>query len=261
VGRATQRGIGENLHPLHVGNACNTCHEEDNHRIEAMSSAIDLECSSCHTNEHGVDVDHAWINASTCESCHTEVHQGPQRLLLGILPEAPAAPSNHFMDGLTCRSCHIPSASTDDNRRPGTSEACVQCHRPEYATVLRWWNQGIDERSRLVDRYLSGAENALRGRGDGDPGVQATTRARSQLDLVRNSGGQHNLPLTHRIFEEAVAGAQVGYREAGLGIPLAPQLGRAPRQGICAYCHYRMQEPGMSDQMDDAFHREVLGNR
>lgn len=262
VARVTEAGIGEDLHPLHAGNACGTCHEEDNHRIEAMSSAIDLQCVSCHANEHGVDVDHAWINPSTCESCHAEVHQGPQRLLLGILPEVQAAaPSNHFMDGLTCRSCHIPSTSTDANNRPGTSEACVQCHRPEYATVLRWWNQGIRERLTLVDRYLAGAETAVRGRGADDPGVRATARARSQLELVRTSGGQHNLPLAHRIFEDALAGAETAYREAGAGVPPAPQLGRAPRQGICAYCHYRIQEPGMSDAMDDAFHREVLRNR
>jgi hypothetical protein len=78
---------------------------------------------------------------------------------------------------------------------------------------------------------------------------------------VRRSGGQHNLPLTHRIFEDAVAGAATAYREAGGDVPPPPQLGRAPRQGICAYCHYRIQEPGMSDAMDDAFHREVLRGR
>ena len=228
-----------------------------------MSSAVDLTCSSCHTREHGVEVDHAWLTSASCNACHQRVHEGPQRILLGILPDAEAAaPSQHFMDGLTCTSCHIPpSDASVDGALSGTSQACVQCHRPEYATILQWWNQGIADRTRLVDQYLRGAESAVAGRPDGDPGRQAAERARNVLDLVRSGGGQHNLPLTHRIFEDVVADASEAYRLAGRGVPPAPRLGRAPRQGICAFCHYRIDEPGFSDTMDDAFHREVLGAR
>ncbi len=262
VDAVTAAGIGEDLHPRHEGNACGSCHEEDNHRIQAMSSAVDLQCAACHTEEHGVQVDQPWLEASTCDDCHATAHQGEQRLLLGILPDAEAAaPSDHFMDGLTCRSCHLPLGRATGGRRVGSSIACVQCHRPEYATILRWWNDGIAERTRMVDGYLAGAEAAVRGRGPDDGAVQAVASARATLDLVRSSGGQHNLPLTHRMFEAAVAGAQEGYRLVGRNAPPAPQLGRAPRQGICAYCHYRLPEPGFSERMDDAFHREVLGRR
>lgn len=258
--RVTAAGIGEDLHPTHDGISCISCHQEDNHRIQAMSSAVDLQCVACHSQEHGMDVTHGWQNSQTCISCHQRVHEGPQRVLLGIIPDVTvAAPSQHFMDGLTCRSCHIPREAHTDVALSGTAQACVQCHRAEYATVLRWWNQGIDERVRLVDRYLAGAEGAVAGRGADDPARQATTRARMQLNLIREAGGQHNLPLAHRIFENAVADASEAYRLAGRGAPPAPQLGRAPRQGICAFCHYRLDEPGFSPTMNDAFHREVLG--
>ncbi|MGD8321767.1 MAG: cytochrome c3 family protein [Gemmatimonadota bacterium] len=262
VQAATARGIGEDLHPAHAGNSCGSCHEEDNHRIEAMSSAVDLDCAACHKDAHGVNVDHGWLETRTCDACHGSEHQGPQRLLLGILPDTSVAtPSDHFMDGLTCRSCHLPGSGSADAARVGSSVACVQCHRSEYATVLRWWNQGIAERTRMVDRYLAGAEEAVEGRDTTDAGVRATRRARSLLELVRAGGGQHNLPLTHRIFQDVVAGASQAYRSVGRVAPSPPQLGRAPRQGICSYCHYTLPEPGFSENMDDAFHREVLGGR
>ena len=40
--------------------------------------------------------------------------------------------------------------------------------------------------------------------------------------------------------------------------PAPPALGRSPRQGLCSYCHYRTDEPGLSESMSDAFHREVM---
>jgi hypothetical protein len=258
----TRIGIGEDLHPTHVGTHCSACHEADNHRIEAMSSAVRLECEACHSVEHDVEVDEGLLASRTCVECHREEHQDQQRLLLGILPEASAAaPDDHFMDGLTCRSCHIPVGESTEAPRPGTAEACVSCHRPEYAVVLRWWNQGVDERLRLVDSYLSGAERAVAGEEEVGAGRQATARARRLLDLVRRAGGQHNLPLAHRVFEQATAAATEAYRSAGRVAPPRPDLGRPPRQGICTYCHYRLAEPGLTERMDDAFHREVVGRR
>lgn len=262
VQAVTRAGIGDDLHPLHTGSSCGSCHEEDNHQIEAMSSAVELQCASCHTAEHGVEVDPAKVAASTCETCHESVHEGPQRLVLGILPEAGAAtPSDHFMDGLTCRSCHLPPGTGPAGRRLGTAEACVQCHRPEYAKILGWWSEGIAQRTSMVDRYLAGAEAVVSGRGEDDAAVRAAARARAMLDVIETAGGQHNLPLTHRVFVDAVAGAAEAYRLSGRAAPPRPSLGRSPRQRICSYCHYGLPQPGFTERMDDAFHREVLGAR
>lgn len=260
---ATAQGIGMDLHPTHTGVSCAACHEEDNHRIEAMSAAVDLSCSGCHTDVHGTPAGGSAVSAGTCNTCHEGVHAGPQRILLGILPGAEAAsPSVHFMGGVSCQSCHIPpDDGSAEAALSGTARACVQCHRSEYLRVLDWWEQGLRDRIRLVDAYLSGAEAAVAGRGADDPARAAVERSRTLLTLVTESGGQHNLPLTHRIFEDAVAGAAQAYRLTGRGVPPEPQLGRAPRPGICAYCHYRLQDPGFSATMDDAFHREVLGLR
>jgi len=255
-------GIGEDLHPLHQGSSCGACHERDNHRIEAMSSAVDLDCGACHGQEHGVEVDHGWMGPATCNSCHQGVHEGPQRVLLGILPDREAAlPSQHFMDGVTCASCHIPPDDGEHGTLSGTARACIQCHRSGYATVLAWWNQGIAERMRLVDGYLAGAEAAVAGRPAEDRAVRTATEARRLLEIIRTSGGQHNLPLAHRVFEDAVSGAEEAYRLVGRTAPPAPSLGRAPLQGVCGFCHYRLGGPTFSERMDDAFHREVLRAR
>ena len=61
------------------------------------------------------------------------------------------------------------------------------------------------------------------------------------------------------MFQDALADAAEAYRLANLQAPTAPAMGRAPRPGLCTYCHYRLQEPVMSEQMNDAFHRAVVG--
>ncbi len=258
----TEAGIGEDLHPTHTSVSCEACHEADNHRIEAMSSAVVLSCNTCHRVEHDVDVGATGMDADACNECHRGAHVDEQRLLLGILPGNPAAsPSDHFMEGLTCRSCHREGDASTDQRTRGSSDACVACHSPEYAAVFRWWDQGIDERVRLVERYVADGASAVAGRPETDEAVDSIARARQLLGLIQRAGGEHNLPLTHRIFEDAVGAVAEAYRLVGQAVPPQPQLGRAPRQGLCTYCHYRLREPGLSEDMDDAFHREVVGRR
>ncbi len=254
---ATRRGIGDDLHPSHTGVGCSACHEADNHRIEAMSSAVDLACSKCHAQAHDANLVQASLSPATCNPCHGTTHQQTQRLLLGLLPDSvTATPSNHFMNGLTCRSCHREASGSGN---ADTGQACTDCHRSEYATVLTWWRQGLAERTRVVDRYLAGAERAVAGRPATDPAVQAVARARSTMALLATGGGEHNIPLAQRMFRNALNQATEAYRLAGRVAPVVPSMGRAPRPGLCTYCHYRLQEPVMSDRMDDAFHRAVVG--
>jgi hypothetical protein len=109
-----------------------------------------------------------------------------------------------------------------------------------------------------MERYVAGAEGTVASRGDDDPAAQAAVEARAALSLVAEGGGAHNLTLAHRLFEESLTSAQEAYRLAGGTVPAPPPLGRAPRQGICTYCHYEMGQLGFTEEMDDEFHRAVL---
>lgn len=255
----TRESVGRTLHPDHTGVSCTACHEADNHRIESMSSAVTLECAACHAGEHGVEGTDPVRRTEACAPCHRDTHAPQQRLLLGVALQD-ARPAPHFSDGLTCGSCHA-EAGEDGLVAPAGSEAsaralgdaCVDCHRPEYRTVLAWWREGVEDRTARVARYLESAAVAV---GADAPGL---VEARALLSEVREGAGAHNLPLTHRLFEEALARAGAAYRAEGRTPPSPPALGRPPREGLCTYCHYRVGEPGMTEEMDDAFHRAVMG--
>lgn len=258
----TARSIGEDLHPGHTDVACHACHGESSHRIVAMSSAVSLECSQCHVQAHVVEVSPSFPGSVTCNRCHGGVHVEQQRLVLGVIPGFPnARPSEKFVDGLTCRSCHVPVAPTEQQATvTGSPVSCSGCHRSEYATVLRWWNRGTEERTRLVDDYLRSVEARLPA--DPPPGaVEAMGDAEALLALVRDAGAQHNLPLAHRLFEASVERAGEAARAAGQAAPRAPDLGRLPRMGLCTYCHYRLDDPWQFGDMPGDFHREVLQRR
>lgn len=260
----TAAGIGVDLHPDHEGVACTTCHASGSHRIRAVSSAVALSCRDCHRTAHGDPVQPGPGPSAQCNSCHGGVHADQQRLLLGLVPSRlSAAPSGKFMMGLTCRSCHVapsPATSAADAPFGGGAEACVQCHRAEYATVLSWWQNGASQRLRLAAAYRNEAQVALADNPAPDS-VAALLQAGAELiALVERGGASHNLELAHELFEEAVGLTGLAYGVAGRVSPPAPDLGRAPRMGLCTYCHY---DPGQV--LDPAripadFHRSLMAS-
>jgi hypothetical protein len=254
------RGIGTDLHPSHTGVTCTACHEGDAHRVRAMSSAVQLVCADCHTTAHDLEPGaDGWTADAACTSCHLTVHQAQQRLLLGILPDAQAAPSSKFIAGITCRSCHIRTeravASGDPIR--GQAEACAGCHREEYGDVLDWWLEGTKERTRSVSAYVRRAETQLAG-ASVDSVQSLIAAADAMMRLVDEAGGQHNLELSDRIFRESVQRVQSAYAAAGRVPPAAPALGSPAHEGMCSFCHYSPDEPWNFRRMSDSFHREVL---
>ena len=257
----TARSVGVDLHPDHTEVGCTACHGASGHRIVAMSSAVSLDCSQCHRVSHGVEVDAFFPGTYTCNACHGEVHAEQQRMLLGAVPGRPdAAPSEKFMDGLTCRSCHVsPSGrgSGGSTAVTGSEVSCTGCHQAEYGTVLAWWNAGTAQRVRLVEEYL-GRASARVGSG-GDSARTLMADAERLLTLVRAGGGQHNIPLTHDLLGASVARAGDAVRAGGGTPPTPPALGRRPRMGICTYCHYRTDDQMRFGEMNEDFHRRALG--
>lgn len=252
-------GIGEDLHDSHTSASCISCHGDGSHRIRAMSSAVDLACVDCHREVHDVAVTPAFPDPVTCNRCHGEAHQAQQRLVLGLVDDLEAPfPSEKFMSGLTCRSCHRPeSGAALDAAVHADVGACVACHRTEYASVERWWRDGTRDRQRLADAYLDAAERRF-GSGAGPDARGELDAATRMLAAVREAGAVHNLPLSHRLLDEATERVARAYTIEGRGVPRTPDFGREPRMGLCSYCHYRTNDPWVFQEMSGPFHRDVL---
>ena len=253
--------VGRDLHPIHDGLTCTSCHESGTHHVRAMSSAVQLVCSDCHRQAHEVDVEpDGWAATSVCSDCHGTVHQPQQQLLLGVSPSGEVLPSEKFLAGITCRSCHIPpsgAAASVDRATPirGQAAACAGCHESEYATVLDWWLEGSRDRLASASAYLEAANRALAGVEAADRDLEL---AAGMVGLVARAGGQHNLELSDRLLRQSVERVQSAYRSAGRAPPPRPDMGRVPHSGLCSYCHYSPSEPWDFEAMSERFHETVL---
>ena len=254
-----KQGIASDLHPTHTGVNCTSCHESGQHRITAMSSAVQLQCADCHSQAHEQPVTTA--SAPVCSACHRDTHSQQQRMVLGFVENEPVLPSAKFMLGMTCRSCHVPPgapAAVVEPRR-GQSAACVGCHEPEYRTVLSWWLEGSAARERSVRGYVTRAQNELANAPDTARALLANAQA--MLELVREAGGQHNLELADRIFRHSVASVENAYRLAGRRTPPEPELGNTASVGTCTFCHYAGTERLNYSSVSAELHERLIKTR
>lgn len=252
----------EAIHAQHVDVGCSSCHTAEAHRVQGMTTAVNLDCAGCHLEAHEVEVTDTWPERGTCISCHADSHEVQQRLLLGVIPGRPQAdPSEKFMQGLNCGSCHIPPdeggptlASADEGVH-GSAQSCQTCHLDEYDMVLDWWEEGADARLDRVRGMIARARSRLRS---SEGGLAAVDSAAALVALVDSAGAVHNLPLSHRMMVDAVETVIRGYGAAGVSPERAPELGRQPSQGLCSYCHYRIDDPWLFEDMSGEFHRKVM---
>lgn len=251
------RGIGEDLHASHTGVTCLSCHEGDTHRIQAMSSAVSLECAQCHLEVHAVQATETWPSATTCNACHTGTHLPEQELLLGVVAGLPEPhPSAKFLDGLTCRSCHALEPG-DDPTIPvtGSAATCQGCHLEEYDQVLEWWEEGSSDRVAMVQAALRRARADLRGVEAAQPQLDS---AAVLVETVEAGGPLHNLRLSHQLLVAATDRLNQAWLDARRSPPPPPDLGREPSMGLCSYCHYRVNDPWLFEEMSGAFHRQLI---
>jgi hypothetical protein len=177
-------------------------------------------------------------------------------MILGIVDEnSDPLPSQKFLSGLSCQSCHVPPPGVDPSTSTeGTRESCVGCHRSEFGQVLDWWLDGTEERLAGVQGFLSQARRTL---GD----TPALDSVGARLELVQTGGAYHNLLFAHRVMEGATQEIQAAYQAAGRSAPAGPTLGREPSMGVCSYCHYELEDPLVFQEMTGSFHREVREGR
>jgi hypothetical protein len=221
-----------------------------------MSTAVVMDCAQCHAEVHAVEVTTQWPGTPTCNDCHAGLHAEQQQVILGIVDEnSDPLPSQKFMSGLSCQSCHVPPEGGDPSESlVGARESCVGCHRSEFGEVLEWWIDGTEGRLARVQGFLTRARGVL---GD----VPALDSVTARLTLLETGGPYHNLLFSHRTLQEAAEDIREAYREAGRSPPAAPGLGREPSMGVCSYCHYETDDPLVFQEMTGSFHREVREGR
>jgi hypothetical protein len=259
----TRAAIGADLHGWHAGKGCTACHEGQTHHIVAMSSAVVLNCADCHQGPHDLDLMHEPIGSETCNQCHGATHRAQQSFFLGLVAdEDEAYPAPKFLDGLTCRSCHVPDGLAAERGPIGGSKvSCAGCHRPEYGVILDWWRGGAGQRVTSATNYWFEAREAMRRAGMPSGGQSLLLEAFAPIEYVREAGAAHNLVLAHELLEESVRRSEAVYDYLGLEAPAQPDLGRRPGRTTCSSCHYELGDTRFSEEMDEAFHRDVLGIR
>jgi len=229
-----------------------------------MSSAVELQCSHCHTIDHFVEVAVSWDGPSGCRLCHSDTHQAQQALFLGHAPGRPSSqPAFKFLEGMTCRSCHRSPDATRQATDPehlsaavSTSSSCSACHRPEYASIPAWWSRGGEQRVRLVGRYVSDAERML-GANPPDTVRVLLGLARSAVDLVGDGGIAHNIELGDRLLRESLDHVGLAYRLSAEYPPAPPDLGIRARRWFCSSCHYPLGQPTITSNMPREPHEEL----
>ena len=244
-------------HPDHTGVACGSCHQDEPHEVRAISSAVALECGDCHARIHDVEPSPEWPGTATCNACHEAVHAPQQALFLGMVPGvAGSRPSDKFMDGLSCRSCHVASPAQDpEEALNGSADGCVGCHRSEYGEVLDWWIEGADRRLATVRRAVERGAQRLEASGAAGPRLDS---AQIALRAVEEGGPVHNLPLAHDLLVRAQRQVEQAYRDGGAAPPATTDLGSTPSMGLCTYCHYRTDDAWAFQEMSGEFHREAM---
>ncbi|MFW5947622.1 MAG: cytochrome c3 family protein [Gemmatimonadota bacterium] len=253
-----QRAVGRDLHPIHDGVTCTSCHQAGVHEVQAMSSVVQLVCSDCHVREHDLPVQSGGASAEVCVTCHQGIHTTQQRLVLGIRPDSGVTPSAKFLAGVTCRSCHVPpEVRTSDRPIRGRAETCSGCHPVEYEQVLDWWQDGLQLRLGRTGEYI---DRAARDVGPASDSARALLElAAAMRSLVAEGGGQHNLEMSDRLMRDALDRAVDAYRLAGRDPPAPPAMGREPHMGLCSYCHYESTQVWDIRDMPADFHETLLG--
>jgi hypothetical protein len=261
VTRVAEAGMGTNLHENHGTVGCTSCHADSPHQVQAMSSAVELNCADCHALTPGLDQAHleeepGWEDWAGCGGCHEDSHSGQQAMVLGVGPHVGIQPDFKFLQGMTCRSCHVQDDSTPRQTAAGVNgslNSCASCHPAAYGQIPGWWDTGARQRLDRARAYLDAVERQA--------GADVTAEAREVVEFVAQGGVVHNVSLLDSGLREAMAMAASAATAAGVNPPSQPDFGRRARPGLCAHCHFEIGSTWVTRDMPEDFHREVMDRR
>jgi len=217
------------LHQVHVTQrniACIQCHTSMEHQIVSLTTAMQLDCASCHRG----------------------VHRDEQQLLAGVGGHGVApTPSSMFLARVSCVACHDHAAQLagHDTVNVADEASCLSCHGIEYADVLPGWQREMERKVRLVSPVVQAAQAAastvpLRRRAAAD---SLLGLAQHNVEFVREGKGAHNVVYADQLLRaslslvrDAVQSGSLPYR-----VPTV-DLGPPVSENACLQCHLGVTE-------------------
>ncbi len=207
---------------------CEECHNAIQHGLVKMVSTLEVECSSCHPDQH------------------SEVKE----LYMGIGgKEVPANPSSMFMTRVGCNGCHLVHREVEGfgNVKVAGEASCIHCHGTEFHGMLGNWKQEISTSLDRMIEIMDTTEKIVSGHSRSDGYVDALRSletARHNLKVVEMGGGVHNVGYSIELLQSSYESIEESLRNVGSNHRFTPPrliaAGDQAKQG-CSICHIGMR--------------------
>ena len=214
----------ERMHVVHITEnkvECQQCHTSIDHRIGALKSTAELDCTAC----------------------HEQSHEAQRRLYAGLGGHGtPSEPSRMYLARVGCEGCHekVAKLSAHSNVKVAGDASCMSCHGVRYANVLPSWKRGMDQRVAKVAPVIAQARAALGRAGARQRPVADSLlrQAEENLALVTVGKSVHNVAFADQLLRASLALARQAVQEGGLpyAVPRV-DLGASLGAGECLTCH------------------------
>jgi nitrate/TMAO reductase-like tetraheme cytochrome c subunit len=218
------------LHSVHVTQhniACIQCHTSLDHKIVSLTTNVQLDCKSCHSN----------------------VHQDVVKLYAGVGGHGvkTPAPSAMYMARVSCVGCHNAASKTPahDTIQVANEAACMACHGIRYANVLPGWVSQMDRKVRLMQPVVDGAEAAAAqvSLGKRTAADSLLREARANLDFVSAGKGAHNIAYADQLLRASLTLVRQAVARGGLPYTVPKvDLGPPVSENQCLQCHLGVEQ-------------------
>lgn len=219
------------LHDNHVTKHkvdCLRCHDEIRHETPEMAQSVEMECTSCHPDQH---------------SAQKELFLGIGGYGVEYMPDP------MFLTRVSCTSCHI---SHKGNPYQGTMAysspaACMSCHGTQYGAILEQWKSQMKKMLLVILPSLEKSKSELKKSSE-DPSRKEEARrliaeAENNVKLVRYGKGVHNIKYSTNLLEESNSMMEQAMKLIGSSFrPTALSLSQASLKSECYSCHLDVEK-------------------
>ncbi len=215
--RLSQYGNTSLLHKVHITEhkiECIQCHLTIQHKVKKINPDEELECTTCHVDEH-----------------KNQLFLFTGKDLNGLKGH----PNPMFEAGLSCASCHVFHQELIGQAKVKVAkpQSCEVCHGKGYAKLLKLWEESAEKKIVQLEHSIQMVDslvNDVRAK-------QYIEKAKHALEIVNAGKAIHNITYSDQIISkgyeylsEAIKIANVNYN-----LPKFFVSSRIPSE--CVNCH------------------------